>query len=64
MTVYKGPAFSLRHLKDEVSTVSEGQECGLLFEDFVPKPNDKIKCTNVKLKKTKFMDLCEDHIKM
>ena len=32
-TIHKGPVNSLKHFKDEVSSVGMGKECGLRFQD-------------------------------
>lgn len=64
LTVYKGPAYSLRHLKDETDKITEGQDCGILCEGFVAMPNDKILCKEVEIKRPLFMEMCNKGLKI
>ncbi|CAK9813948.1 Translation initiation factor IF-2, mitochondrial [Anthophora quadrimaculata] len=54
-TIYTGKVASMRHLKEEVSSVELGLECGLKFEDptISFQPKDIIVCFNTVNKKPK-----------
>lgn len=49
--LYSGPIYSLRHLKNEVNSMKNGQECGLMLQDStIPvKLGDVIICFKTKL---------------
>jgi translation initiation factor IF-2 len=43
--LFEGPIASLRHLKDDVSEVSQGFECGIIVQGFADfEPGDTIEC--------------------
>ena len=55
--VFEGSLFSLRHLKDEVPHVTQGQECGIRFQDGSVRFNerDEILCFEM-TKEPRFTD--------
>jgi translation initiation factor IF-2 len=55
--VFEGELFSLRHLKDEVMHVNQGQECGARFQNIEArfKERDEIMCYEMS-KEARFTD--------
>lgn len=53
--IYSGKLISMRHLKEEVSSIETNYECGLRFEDPMIsfQPGDTIICINIKRQKEK-----------
>ncbi|XP_016911875.1 translation initiation factor IF-2, mitochondrial isoform X2 [Apis cerana] len=53
--IYSGKLVSMRHLKEEVSSIEINYECGLRFEDPIIsfQPGDTIICINIKKQKEK-----------
>ncbi|XP_002733366.2 translation initiation factor IF-2, mitochondrial-like [Saccoglossus kowalevskii] len=48
-TILTGSLTSMRHLKDEVNTITKGMECGLSFDQYETlQPGDTVQCCEIK----------------
>ncbi|XP_033629292.1 translation initiation factor IF-2, mitochondrial-like [Asterias rubens] len=48
-TLHEGPLASLKHLKEDVTSVNKGMECGMRFQEHLEyRPGDTIECYEIK----------------